>query len=121
MAAKVELSLSKVILFALFLFTALLGPQAAIAQTATGSITGTVTDPSDLPISDAAIVVRNADTNTQTHYSTNNVGVYVAPYVQPGNYVVTTGKQGFQTVLRLGGGTASEVKRILFRPPPRED
>jgi hypothetical protein len=75
MAAKVELSLSKVILFAIFLFIALLGPQGAIAQTATGSITGTVTDLSDLPIPDAAIVVRNADTNTQTHYSTNNVGV----------------------------------------------
>lgn len=31
------------------------------------------------------------------------------------------GAEGFQTALRLGGGTASEVKRILFRPPPRED
>jgi len=31
------------------------------------------------------------------------------------------GAEGFQTVLRLGGGSASEVKRILFRPPPREE
>jgi hypothetical protein len=31
------------------------------------------------------------------------------------------GGEGFQTALRLGGGTADEVKRILFRPPPRED
>jgi hypothetical protein len=31
------------------------------------------------------------------------------------------GREGFQTALRLGGGSASEVKRILFRPPPRED
>jgi hypothetical protein len=31
------------------------------------------------------------------------------------------GREGFQTVLRLGGGTASEVKRILFRVAPRED
>ena len=31
------------------------------------------------------------------------------------------GGEGFQTVLRLGGGSASEVKRIVFRPPPRED
>jgi hypothetical protein len=31
------------------------------------------------------------------------------------------GGEGFQTVLRLGGGTAGEVKRILFRPPPREE
>jgi hypothetical protein len=31
------------------------------------------------------------------------------------------GAEGFQTALRLGGGTASEVKRVLFRPPPRDD
>ena len=30
------------------------------------------------------------------------------------------GAEGIQTALRLGGGTAEEVKRILFRPPPRE-
>jgi predicted kinase len=31
------------------------------------------------------------------------------------------GNEGLQTALRLGGGSAIEVKRILFRPPPRED
>jgi hypothetical protein len=30
------------------------------------------------------------------------------------------GNEGFQTALRLGGGSATEVKRIFFRPPPRE-
>jgi hypothetical protein len=31
------------------------------------------------------------------------------------------GQEGFQTVLRLGGGAVSELKRIVFQPPPRED
>jgi predicted kinase len=31
------------------------------------------------------------------------------------------GEEGFQTALRLGGSTAGEVKRILFRPPPKDD
>lgn len=31
------------------------------------------------------------------------------------------GNEGIQTALRLGGGSAAEVKRILFRPPPREE
>jgi hypothetical protein len=31
------------------------------------------------------------------------------------------GAEGFQTALRLGGGTAAEVKRIVFRSTPRED
>jgi len=31
------------------------------------------------------------------------------------------GAEGFQTVMRLGGSALSEVKRIVFAPPPRED
>jgi hypothetical protein len=31
------------------------------------------------------------------------------------------GAEGFQTVIRLGGATVSEVKKILFRPPPADD
>ncbi|HTQ68224.1 MAG TPA: hypothetical protein VMI13_05985 [Solirubrobacteraceae bacterium] len=31
------------------------------------------------------------------------------------------GAEGIQTALRLGGGTAEEVKRIIFRPPSREE
>jgi hypothetical protein len=31
------------------------------------------------------------------------------------------GAEGFQTALRLGGGSAAEVKRIVFRLPPREE
>ena len=31
------------------------------------------------------------------------------------------GNEGFQTALRLGGGAVGELKRIVFRPPPRDD
>jgi hypothetical protein len=31
------------------------------------------------------------------------------------------GTEGFQTAMRLGGGSASEVKAIVFRPPPRDE
>ena len=31
------------------------------------------------------------------------------------------GAEGFQTALRLGGGAAAELKRIVFRPPPRDE
>ncbi|MDX6724384.1 MAG: hypothetical protein QOD44_2725 [Solirubrobacteraceae bacterium] len=31
------------------------------------------------------------------------------------------GSEGFHTSLRLGGATIDEVKRILFRPPPRDE
>ncbi len=31
------------------------------------------------------------------------------------------GQEGFATVLRLGGNTLSELKRIVFQAPPRDD
>lgn len=31
------------------------------------------------------------------------------------------GAEGFQTAMRLGGQAVSEVKRIVFRPEPRDD
>jgi predicted kinase len=31
------------------------------------------------------------------------------------------GQEGFQTALRLGGGSVGELKRLVFRPPPRDD
>jgi hypothetical protein len=31
------------------------------------------------------------------------------------------GAEGFQTVLRLGGSTLTELKRVVFQPPPRDD
>jgi hypothetical protein len=31
------------------------------------------------------------------------------------------GSEGFQTALRVGGSAISELKRIVFRPPPADD
>jgi len=31
------------------------------------------------------------------------------------------GSEGFETVLRLGGNGLSELKRIVFQRPPRDD
>lgn len=31
------------------------------------------------------------------------------------------GREGFNTALRLGGESASEIKRIIFRPEPKDD
>ena len=31
------------------------------------------------------------------------------------------GAEGFQTAVRIGGGSLSELKRIVFQPPPRDD
>src|SRR5467141_3639681 len=83
----------------LLTFASLLELQPAKAQTATGTIVGTVTDPKGLPIVEVNVVVRNQDTETETIFPTNAAGIYVAPYLQPGNYQVTASKSGFETVV----------------------
>ncbi len=73
--------------------------ESTVAQTATGSITGTVTDPTGSAIVGANVTIRNTETGAESVYPTNEVGIYAAPYVQPGNYEVTASKTGFATVL----------------------
>jgi hypothetical protein len=31
------------------------------------------------------------------------------------------GEEGFQTALRVGGAAVNELKRVVFRPPPKDD
>ena len=68
------------------------------AQTATGTITGTVTDPNGLATADASVAVKNTDTGTETTYTSNGAGLYAAPYLQPGHYEVSISKAGFTVV-----------------------
>jgi hypothetical protein len=83
----------------MLILASLLGPQFAKAQTATGTITGTVTDPKGLAVADANVIVKNLDTDTESSFPTNAAGIYVAPYLKPGNYQVATSKSGFETVV----------------------
>ena len=82
---------------------ALLGSFAGtvFAQAAgSGQITGTVRDPNGLVMPAARVVVRNIDTGIDKTLSTNEAGIYVATFLQPGHYEVTVTKAGFAKVLR---------------------
>lgn len=74
----------------------------AIAQVTTGTIVGTVTDPSGLGVPGATIRVRNTDQGTELAYQTDSSGYYRAPFLIPGNYQVTVAKSGFRTDVRSG-------------------
>jgi hypothetical protein len=86
------------LLMMLTIFT--VGPISA--QSATGALTGTVTDPNGLVIEGAGVTVHSDDTGIDTALTTNDSGVYVAPYLQPGNYDVTVSKTGFENVVSKG-------------------
>jgi hypothetical protein len=63
-------------------------------------MTGTVKDPSGLSVPAAEVSIRNTDTNVERRLQSNEAGIYVAPFLQPGHYEVKAGKAGFETVLR---------------------
>jgi Carboxypeptidase regulatory-like domain/TonB dependent receptor-like, beta-barrel len=99
---RAEESRLYVFVVCLVVVAALLLPRLTVAQTATGTITGTVTDPEGLAMTGATVVVHNLDTGSASTYPTNEAGLYVAPYLQPGNYEVTASKSGFETVVKTG-------------------
>jgi Carboxypeptidase regulatory-like domain len=100
-----------VLLFTLWQSTALL------AQTATGSITGTVTDPSGSALGAAKVTVVNTNTNGSRLTTTNNLGYYSYTLLPPGQYRVTIETQGFkrfvQQNVRLDVGVGLTINATL--------
>jgi hypothetical protein len=75
-------------------------PHSAMAQGAgSGTVTGTVTDPSGSVVPGASVVLRNTGTGIERKTETNDAGIYQAPFLQPGPYEIRAGKSGFGTVL----------------------
>ena len=65
-----------------------------------GTITGTVTDPTGALVPGAAVVVRNTDTAIERKTETSEGGVFGAAFLQPGHYEVRASRAGFATVVR---------------------
>src|SRR3974377_764507 len=86
---------------AVFFAVLALVPSVAFGQLAgPATITGTVTDPSGSSVPGAAVIVRNTDTGIDRRIDTNDAGIYVAPFLQPGHYEVRASKEGFAGVVQ---------------------
>jgi hypothetical protein len=72
-------------------------PSASAQTVTTGTVIGTVTDPSGAAILDATVVLRNKGTNGQATQKTNSAGQYTFVNVTPSLYEVTVKKDGFRT------------------------
>jgi Carboxypeptidase regulatory-like domain/TonB dependent receptor len=71
-----------------------------LAQTDTGSIVGTVRDPSGVVIAGAKVEITNAGTAITRGFTTNNDGEYQALQLIPGSYNVKVSQTGFATDVR---------------------
>lgn len=83
---------SKVIFWCLAV-AALCSP--ALAQTVTGTISGTVADPTGAVIPGAKVTATNMATSVSTSVVTNNNGIYSLRFLQVGQYKVTIDAKGF--------------------------
>jgi hypothetical protein len=71
------------------------------SQTAgSGLISGTLTDPRGGVVPGVTVTIKNTDTAIVRTVSTNGVGLYNAPFLQPGHYEITASKTGFAKVVR---------------------
>jgi outer membrane receptor protein involved in Fe transport len=80
----------------------LLGTVWASAQVTTGTISGTITDPSGAVLPNVKVEVLNEGTGVSRTVATDAAGRYSAPMLPVGNYKVSGSIEGFQTELRSG-------------------
>ena len=71
-----------------------------LAQTtvATGSIVGTVTDPSGALVDGARVLITNVATNRELSLASNASGSFNSGALEPGTYRVQISSKGFSTV-----------------------
>jgi hypothetical protein len=115
----------------------LMTPACAKAQLAgTGTIEGTVTDPSGAVISGAQVSALNLSTGAQTTRVTTDRGTYSLAPLDPATYRITVTAAGFEALVRnnvsLNGlqvigldltlkvGSASQTVTVSTAPPPLE-
>jgi hypothetical protein len=84
------------------LFTLLIAALPAAGQLDTGSISGTITDPSGSVVANAKITATEKATGTTYTTVSSNAGYYVFPSVRTGVYTVTISSTGFKTTISTG-------------------
>lgn len=82
----------------------------AVAQSITGTLVGSVDDPTGALIPGATVVALNLDTGIPYKTSSNEAGVYVLPLLPAGNYRITVEAQGFKAFVRSGVKLAADQR-----------
>jgi hypothetical protein len=106
---------------------------AAMAQNVTGSITGTVADPSGAVIAGAHVMARDLDTGVDTTRTTNSDGAYRIDFLPAGHYQLTVQAAGFSKAtlpaftleavetptlnVTLQVGSGAETVKVTGAPP----
>ena len=80
----------------ILLLSLCLPPLQGMAQTVTGTIRGTITDPSGAKISGAAVTATNTASAVASATKTNDAGEYSIRFLPIGQYKITVLAPGFE-------------------------
>src|ERR1700676_2407614 len=86
----------------IFLIIAILTSVPIGAQVAGGTLSGTITVPTDKYVPQAQISITNVATGITTTVTTNSDGFFIAANLLPGEYQVTVSASGFAAESRKG-------------------
>ena len=75
---------------------------AAMAQSPTGTINGTVADVSGAVLSDSMVRAENIATGVKREVKSDQAGLYSLPALSPGTYSITVEHEGFKKEVRSG-------------------
>ena len=116
--------MKRFLITAALLLLPLSGPLTLAQTGSTGSIAGTVTDPTTAVVGGAAITVKNNATNQEFTTTTADNGTFNVPALGSGNYTVTIAAPGFKTTVlqdvKVDIGTPSTVNVALEIGTPTE-
>ena len=94
-------------------------PASADAQTATGTLSGTIRDTTSAVLPGVIVTIRNAATGATRSVTTDGEGRYRIVNVEPGGYELRAQLDGFRTVVRnpvvisVGGMSQSDIEMTV--------
>lgn len=92
-----------------------LGLGAVAFAQSQATLKGMVTDPSGAAVPGAKILIQNVSTGVVRKVTTSPAGLYVVPFLYPGNYTLRAEHAGFQTFVQRG--IVLQVAQILTLNP----
>jgi hypothetical protein len=87
-------------LFAALLIGCVFSP--AFGQLTTATLSGTITEKTDAIVPNAQVQITNVDEGSVRKVTSNDSGVYTAPNLKAGNYLVKVSALGFQSLEKKG-------------------
>lgn len=99
-----------------FAFVFVCATVITMAQTGTGNIQGTVKDVAQAVVPGATVKIVHSATSRQFQSTTNEVGFYLFPTIQPGAYEISVESAGMETWkgnLTLVSGQSAQVDPVL--------